>query len=198
MASPTFTINASATTSSVSVTSGATVTATLASVTGVTSVAWVIIATDDTGTPGDAGTYGAASISGAVGETAEWTASTAGTAATIRCIINGGLGADGEPDTGMTAYGKWYVETAAGAEVCTSAEQEDDNRYSSSTHGICSPINHTVRNAHALPIYTVAGAPAAASYTGYQIYVSDEAGGAVPCFSDGTNWRRVTDRAIMS
>ena len=30
------------------------------------------------------------------------------------------------------------------------------------------------------------------------IYVSDESGGAVLAFSDGTNWRRVTDRAIVS
>jgi hypothetical protein len=30
------------------------------------------------------------------------------------------------------------------------------------------------------------------------IYVSDEAGGAIPAFSDGTNWRRVTDRAVVS
>lgn len=30
------------------------------------------------------------------------------------------------------------------------------------------------------------------------IYVTDETGGAVPAFFDGTNWRRVTDRAIVS
>lgn len=30
------------------------------------------------------------------------------------------------------------------------------------------------------------------------IFVNDEAGGAVLAFSDGTNWRRVTDRAIVS
>jgi hypothetical protein len=30
------------------------------------------------------------------------------------------------------------------------------------------------------------------------IYVTDEAGGAVLAFSDGTNWRRVTDRAVVS
>lgn len=30
------------------------------------------------------------------------------------------------------------------------------------------------------------------------IYVSNEAGGAVLAFSDGTNWRRSTDRAIVS
>lgn len=49
-----------------------------------------------------------------------------------------------------------------------------------------------------LPSFTVAGVPAAASYTGGMIYVSNETGGAVPAFSDGTNWRRVTDRAIIS
>lgn len=48
------------------------------------------------------------------------------------------------------------------------------------------------------PSYTVAGVPAAASYTGGMIYVSNEVGGATPAFSDGTNWRRVTDRAIIS
>ena len=30
------------------------------------------------------------------------------------------------------------------------------------------------------------------------IYVYDEAGGAVLAFSDGTNWRRVTDRNMVS
>ncbi len=30
------------------------------------------------------------------------------------------------------------------------------------------------------------------------IYVTDEVGGPVLAFSDGTNWRRVTDRAIVS
>lgn len=52
------------------------------------------------------------------------------------------------------------------------------------------PIGHTS--------YTVAGVPAASSYTGSTIYVSNESGGAVIAFSDGTNWRRVTDRAIIS
>ena len=30
------------------------------------------------------------------------------------------------------------------------------------------------------------------------IFIRDETGGAVIAFSDGTNWRRVTDRAIVS
>lgn len=57
-----------------------------------------------------------------------------------------------------------------------------------------------------LKSYTVANLPNAASYYststkyGYAglIFVSDETGGAVPAFSDGTNWRRVTDRTIVS
>jgi hypothetical protein len=49
-----------------------------------------------------------------------------------------------------------------------------------------------------LPAFTVAGVPSAASFSFFLIYVSNESGGAVPAFSDGTNWRRVTDRAIIS
>lgn len=50
---------------------------------------------------------------------------------------------------------------------------------------------------HQLRSYTVAGLPSAAT-AAQMIYVSDETGGAVPAFSDGTNWRRVTDRAVVS
>ena len=46
--------------------------------------------------------------------------------------------------------------------------------------------------------YTVATVPTASLWTGATIYVSDETGGAVMAFSDGTNWRRNTDRAIVS
>lgn len=50
-----------------------------------------------------------------------------------------------------------------------------------------------------LGAYTVAGVPnAVTSGAGAMIYVSDEAGGAVMAFSNGTNWLRCTDRAIIS
>lgn len=50
-----------------------------------------------------------------------------------------------------------------------------------------------------MPAYTVATLPSASvAGAGAQIYVSDETGGAVPAFSDGSNWRRVTDRAVVS
>lgn len=48
-----------------------------------------------------------------------------------------------------------------------------------------------------LPSYTVSGLPNA-DPAGQMVFVSNESGGSVPAFSDGTNWRRVTDRTIVS
>ena len=48
-----------------------------------------------------------------------------------------------------------------------------------------------------VPSYTVAGVPSA-SPAGQLAYISNEAGGAVLAFTDSTNWRRVTDRAVIS
>lgn len=51
-----------------------------------------------------------------------------------------------------------------------------------------------------LPRYTVAqlGGVDPANWLGALVYVSDEAGGAVVAYSDGTDWRRLTDRSIVS
>jgi len=49
-----------------------------------------------------------------------------------------------------------------------------------------------------LPEYAKANLPSASAWKGGQVNVTDEVGGYVPAFSDGTNWRRVTDRAIVS
>lgn len=46
--------------------------------------------------------------------------------------------------------------------------------------------------------YAKASLPAAAAGAGQMIYVSDDVGGAVIAFSDGANWRRVTDRAVVA
>ena len=45
--------------------------------------------------------------------------------------------------------------------------------------------------------FAVASLPSA-TQPGQMIYVSDETGGSVMAFSDGTNWRRITDRAVIS
>lgn len=50
-----------------------------------------------------------------------------------------------------------------------------------------------------LTSYLVAAVPTpSAANTGGLIYVSDETGGSTIAFSDGTNWRRVQDRAIVA
>lgn len=56
---------------------------------------------------------------------------------------------------------------------------------------VSSARHHTHRS------YTVATLPSAA-IGGEEIFVTNESGGAALAFSDGTNWRRVTDRAIVS
>lgn len=51
-------------------------------------------------------------------------------------------------------------------------------------------------NGGLLSVFTVGTLPRVVE--GGMIYVSDEVGGGVPAFSDGVEWRRVTDRAIVS
>lgn len=46
--------------------------------------------------------------------------------------------------------------------------------------------------------YAVAGLPAAGAGAGQIVMVADESGGPVLAFSDGTAWRRVTDRAVVT
>ncbi len=48
-----------------------------------------------------------------------------------------------------------------------------------------------------LKSHTLATLPTATT-PGQLAYVSDESGGAVIAFSDGVNWRRVTDRAVAN
>lgn len=62
-----------------------------------------------------------------------------------------------------------------------------------------------VMNVHAdmintgqLQSYTVATLPDPTLQAGMTAYCSDETGGSVTVFSDGTNWRRTTDRAVAS
>jgi hypothetical protein len=93
---------------------------------------------------------------------------------------------DSDPDTGIF-YGGSTGEigfSSDAAEVVT-----------------ISPTGLAVNNVNAteqmvLPSYTVATVPT--GVTGGMIFVTDEGGGAVPAFFDGSDWRRVTDRTIVS
>lgn len=49
-----------------------------------------------------------------------------------------------------------------------------------------------------MPTYLKAALPSASTFARSMIYVSDLTGGAEFCFSDGTNWRRMTDRSIAN
>ncbi len=64
--------------------------------------------------------------------------------------------------------------------------------------GVTAPVCRLdVDGALRLKAYAKAALPSAGS-AGQVIFVSDDVGGAVLAFSDGTNWRRVTDRAVVS
>lgn len=49
-----------------------------------------------------------------------------------------------------------------------------------------------------LKTYVKAALPSAVTFINGLIMVSDDVGGSTPAFSDGANWRRVADRAIIS
>lgn len=49
-----------------------------------------------------------------------------------------------------------------------------------------------------VPEYLVAGVPTASKWDNGMIIVSDETGGRTLATSDGTNWRRVADGAVIS
>ena len=103
--------------------------------------------------------------------------------------------------SGLTAIAGVYGETtgAGSAVVGKAIIPFDDNNLQNdcaafrSESGDCDFRNSVVY----FKTYTVSTLPSA-SIAGGMIYVSDESGGAVMAFSDGTNWRRVTDRAIVS
>lgn len=59
-------------------------------------------------------------------------------------------------------------------------------------------VEEGFETARRLDRYTVATLPDAVSLRGVMIIVTDESGGEIPAWSDGTNWRRVSDRAIVS
>ena len=48
-----------------------------------------------------------------------------------------------------------------------------------------------------LPSFTVSTLPSVTP-AGQMLFVTDETGGSIPAFSDGTNWRRISDAQIVS
>ena len=77
-------------------------------------------------------------------------------------------------------------------------------RYLRDIEEFCRQVYQRITGIVKVPVYTVANLPSASDFDPTEsgeaamVYVSDESGGAVLAFSDGTNWRRVTDRAVVS
>lgn len=84
-----------------------------------------------------------------------------------------------------------------------SLREADSRRYFDDLERFARQVYDNLAGIHRVRDYTVANLPAASDFDPLNggaalIYVSDEVGGAVLAFSDGTNWRRVTDRAVVA
>ncbi len=195
--SPSFAYNGGTVNEKESITAGADVVAELDSIDGVTSCIWSFVRTDDTTDVGDI----ALAPEGSVNQIVRFTLVTPGKSYSLQAEVNNGIA----PSTGadsdlMRQVVKCYVPTAIGGkEVASDGEQDESILESDPSSGVCLLINDAIRTAGdgQLASYTVSTLPSA-TVAGKNILVTDETGGAVPCFSDGTNWRRYTDRAVAS
>lgn len=59
-------------------------------------------------------------------------------------------------------------------------------------------IERNIDTAPAMESFVVAEMPDPTARPYTWIFVTNASGGSVPAFSDGTNWRRVTDRAVVT
>lgn len=79
-------------------------------------------------------------------------------------------------------------------------DEKEHRRQIAQRSNIGLPLDGSKPMSYPLPLmsYTVATLLGAGDWPNSLVYVSDEAGGATLAFSDGTNWRRVQDRVIVS
>jgi hypothetical protein len=96
----------------------------------------------------------------------------------------------------------WNGSAAVKGEVKLGSFTDTSGNYGLDFKNESDTVGFKINGADALPMlpeYTVAGVPAAdANNAGGVVAITDETGGYVLAFSDGTNWRRSTDRAIIS
>jgi hypothetical protein len=64
-------------------------------------------------------------------------------------------------------------------------------------HVVAQGIERLLGTAGNMPEHSKIALPSPAGAKRW-IYVTDEIGGAVPAFNDGSAWRRATDRAVIS
>ncbi len=86
----------------------------------------------------------------------------------------------------------WFLDDADGGKGAIAFSQTDGGRKTVPV------INEPNQDQYlTMPVHTVSSANAMSKTAGRYIHVSDDVGGATVAFSDGTNWRRVTDRGII-
>jgi len=117
-----------------------------------------------------------------------WTGSTFATSALLRATVRAATPSASDLETEMTLFA-----CAAGS---ASVTELLGARHSQGLKLFGTAVIDQNRH-HLLRSYTVATLPATPA-AGSMAYCSDETGGAVPVFGDGTNWRRVTDRAVAA
>lgn len=138
MASPTCTVDATATTNGVNVTPAATVTIALASHTGVTTWSISCVYTDETSV---AATVTAALTIDSVLKTATFTAPAAGKTYIFRSQVNGGLDSSGAVDASLTTTFGVYTLAANGLRVVAANETTEG----SASFGWTVPVNNMIR-----------------------------------------------------
>lgn len=108
-------------------------------------------------------------------------------------------GFSGRAEMGLTGDDKWRIKVSANGSNWTDAFTIDGatGRIGVGTATPSVPLH--VTGALRVGSSTVASLPSASTAgEGALIYVSNAAGGGVIAFSDGTSWRRVTDRTVVS
>lgn len=109
------------------------------------------------------------------------------------CGIEGRIGTGTVSSTSLPSYLAFL--TSADGSLARTERLRIDQDGNIQVAGVNTVID--VNRIFRLRSYTVATLPASPT-AGMMAYCSNESGGAVVVFGDGTNWRRVTDRAIAS
>lgn len=116
-------------------------------------------------------------------------------APSVQVRNTGGVGGASFIMTDEPSGGNWKFKITGGGDFKLRNEASSEDVLKIDTLTMVTSYYGPVR----LMSYTVAALPSAATAgAGGQVFVTDETGGPVPAFSDGSNWRRVTDRAVVS
>jgi hypothetical protein len=107
-------------------------------------------------------------------------------------------GYSGRAEIGLSGDDKLRVKTSADGASFSDAIVVDSTGRVAIGSGVAPVCVLDVAGPVRVKGYGVATLPDASAAAGQIVYVSDETGGSVLAFSDGIDWRRATDRAIVS